>query len=91
MRPAQDPPWSKVREAAEEIFGSTKDLRAAGILHMALLKTSGLAGLEAGLGLMRHMLERYWDNLFPLRSAGDVLRADRTRSSFARLSATLDA
>lgn len=71
VRPAQDPPWSKVREAAEEIFGSTKDLRVAGILHMALLKTSGLAGLDAGLGLMRNMLERYWDTLFPLLDAED--------------------
>jgi type VI secretion system protein ImpA len=71
VRPAQDPPWGKVREAAEEIFSSTKDLRAAGILHLALLKTSGLAGLDAGLGLMRNLLERYWDTLFPLLDAED--------------------
>jgi type VI secretion system protein ImpA len=65
IRPAQDPPWPAVREAAQKLFGSTKDLRVAGILHLALLKTEGIAGLDAGLGLIRSMLEQYWDHLHP--------------------------
>lgn len=71
VRPAQDPPWSKVREAAEELFGSTKDLRVAGILHMSLLKTAGIPGLEAGLGLTRGLLEQYWDSVFPMLDVED--------------------
>ena len=63
--PAQEPPWPKVRDEAELLLGSTKDLRVAGVLHNALLKTDGVAGLSAGLALMRGLLERYWDNLYP--------------------------
>lgn len=71
VRPAQEPAWPKVREAAEELFSSTKDLRVAGILHMALLKTAGVDGLADGLGLIHAMLERYWDNVFPMLDVED--------------------
>ncbi len=71
VRPAQDPPWPKVREAAEELFGSTKDLRVAGILHLSLLKTAGIPGLEAGLALTRSLLEQYWDSVFPMLDVED--------------------
>jgi type VI secretion system protein ImpA len=71
VKPGQEPAWPKVRAAAEALFGSTKDLRVAGVLHLALLKTAGIAGLESGLGLIRGLLERYWDNLYPLLDADD--------------------
>lgn len=71
VRPAQEPAWPKVREAAEPLFASTKDLRVAGILHLALLKTAGIAGVESGMALIRALLERYWDTLFPLLDAED--------------------
>jgi len=71
VKPGQDPAWPKVREAAQGLFGSTKDLRVAGLLHLALLKTGGVAGFEGGLGLIRAMLERYWDHLYPLLDAED--------------------
>jgi len=71
VRPAQDPPWPKVREAAEELFSSTKDLRVAGLLYLSLLKTAGIEGFEGGLGVMRALLERYWDNVFPMLDADD--------------------
>lgn len=71
VRPAQEPAWSNVRDAAHDLFASTKDLRVAGILHLALVKTAGVAGLEAGLGVMRNLLERYWDQLYPLLDAED--------------------
>ena len=71
VKPGQEPAWTKVRAAAEELFGSTKDLRVAGVLHLALLKTSGIAGLASGLGLIRALLERFWDHLYPLLDAED--------------------
>jgi type VI secretion system protein ImpA len=71
VKPAQEPAWSKVREAAEELFSSTKDLRVAGILHLALLKTAGLEGAESGLALVHGLLERYWDNVFPMLDVED--------------------
>lgn len=71
VKAGQDPAWPKVRDAAQGLFGSTKDLRVAGLLHLALLKTSGVAGFEGGLGLMRALLERHWDHLYPLLDADD--------------------
>lgn len=71
IRAAQEPAWPNVRDAARDLFASTKDLRVAGILYLALVKTAGVAGLEAGLGVMRTLLERYWDQLYPLLDAED--------------------
>ena len=71
VRPGQEPPWSNVRESAQELFAATKDLRVAGILHLASIKTAGLAGLESGLNVISAMLERYWDGLYPLLDAED--------------------
>ena len=71
VRPAQEPAWSAVRETAAQLFRSTKDLRVAGFLHLALIKTEGIPGLEAGLGLIRLMLERYWDGVHPPLDAED--------------------
>ena len=71
VKPAQEPAWPKVRTAAEALFGSTKDLRVAGLLHLSLLKTAGISGLESGLGLIRALLEQYWDRLYPLLDAAD--------------------
>jgi type VI secretion system protein ImpA len=71
VKPAQEPAWPKVRTAAEALFGSTKDLRIAGLLYLSLLKTAGIAGLESGLGLIRGLLEQYWDHLYPLLDADD--------------------
>lgn len=69
VRAAQEPSWPEVRESAQGLFGSTKDLRVAGLLHLSLVKSQGLAGAESGLGLMRALLERYWDHLYPLLDA----------------------
>jgi type VI secretion system protein ImpA len=71
VKPGQEPAWPKVREAAEALFGSTKDLRVAGILYLALLKTAGIAGCEGGLGLIAALLQRYWEHLYPLLDAED--------------------
>jgi len=71
VKPGQEPAWPKVRDAAQSMFGSTKDLRVAGILHLALVKTAGIAGLEGGLRLMSALLDRYWDNVYPLLDAED--------------------
>lgn len=71
VKPGQEPAWPKVRDAAQALFGSTKDLRVAGILHLALLKTAGITGFESSLGLIRGLLERYWDHLYPLLDAED--------------------
>jgi type VI secretion system protein ImpA len=71
VKAAQEPAWPKVRDAAETMFGSTKDLRVAGILNLAFVKTSGIAGLEGGLRLISGLLDRYWDGVYPLLDTED--------------------
>ena len=63
--PAQDPDWRRVRELATELFGRTKDLRAALFLTRAELNTGGLQGLRDGLALIEGLLDRYWDHVHP--------------------------
>lgn len=71
VRAAQDPPWEQVRTQAELLLRSTKDLRVSGILHCALLKTEGIAGLSASLALTQGLLERYWESVYPLLDVED--------------------
>lgn len=71
VRAAQEPSWPDVHAAAQELFGATKDLRVAGLLHLSLIKSEGVAGVAGGLGLIRGMLERYWDHVYPLLDADD--------------------
>lgn len=71
VRPAEKAPWSLVRESAERLFKLTKDLQISGIWYRAMLNTEGLRGVEAGLAVTRGLLERYWENVFPLLDAED--------------------
>jgi len=71
VRAGQEPSWPEVQTAAQELFGTTKDLRVAGLLHLSLIKSEGVAGAEGGLGLIRGMLERYWDQVYPQLDAED--------------------
>jgi type VI secretion system protein ImpA len=62
--PAQ---WAPVwRLGAELLAEEAKDLEVASWCAEALLRTSGLPGLTAALYLMRGLVERCWDGLFPL-------------------------
>jgi type VI secretion system protein ImpA len=65
----EPPPWPKVRDAAEALFASTKDLRVAGILHESLMRLSGVSGLANGLALFSALLDRYWEQVYPLLDA----------------------
>ena len=61
----EEPNWREVREKSLELLRRSKDLRVALYLALGLLKTEGLAGLCDGLAVMRGLLERFWDNLYP--------------------------
>ena len=79
VKPAQEPAWPKVREAAQALFGSTKDLRVAGILYLALLKTAGVAGSRAVWRLIGGLLQRYWDHALSTAGRGRQQRFDVSR------------
>lgn len=63
---AEPPDWRAVRNQAIEILGRTKDLRIGVYLTRALVNTDGYAGLADGLALIRGLLDRYWDTVYPL-------------------------
>ncbi|MDX2022632.1 MAG: type VI secretion system protein TssA [Deltaproteobacteria bacterium] len=62
---AQEPDWRDVRRRAIALFARSKDLRIANTLARALLHTDGFVGLADGLGVMRGLIERYWETLHP--------------------------
>ncbi|MBN2271779.1 MAG: type VI secretion system protein TssA [Sedimentisphaerales bacterium] len=61
----QEPKWSEVLEKASELLQRSKNLRVALYVTLALLKLKGIPGLRDGLLLVRGLLERYWDCLYP--------------------------
>ena len=62
---AEPPNWEAVVKAAAALLLKTKDLRIAFHLTRASLHTDGFAGLRNGLALLRGLVERYWDGLYP--------------------------
>jgi type VI secretion system protein ImpA len=60
-----------VRDAAQAIFASTKDLRAAVILARALLALNGLPGFGEGLQLVSRLVESFWETAYPLLDADE--------------------
>ena len=64
-RPVQDP-WSPISKLAPNVLTTeSKDLEVASYLVEALVRTNGFAGLRDGFTLLRELIERFWDNLFP--------------------------
>jgi type VI secretion system protein ImpA len=62
--------------ASDVLATKSKDLQIAAWLTEAQLRREGFAGLRAALGLLRGMLERFWDQLYPEPEGGDLeLRA----------------
>ncbi|HLO41068.1 MAG TPA: type VI secretion system ImpA family N-terminal domain-containing protein, partial [Phycisphaerales bacterium] len=63
--PAIPPDWREVRDGTLELLVRTKDLRVGLLLAASELRMSGFPGLLDGLGVLRGLIEQYWDSLFP--------------------------
>jgi len=63
--PAEEPDWKTLQKKSTEFLARSKDLRVAAHLTRALLRNSGWSGLATGLGLLRGLVERYWDGVHP--------------------------
>jgi type VI secretion system protein ImpA len=63
--PAEEPQWEKLEELSASLLERSKNLRVAVVLCLAALRNEGLPGFRDGLGLIRELLERYWDGLYP--------------------------
>jgi len=68
---AEEPDWRQVRTLCEALMTRSKDLRVGVLLTRALAHLQGFPGLADGLGLIQGLLERYWDDLYPLLDPED--------------------
>jgi len=76
-RPRKMADWPQVIKLASDALATkSKDLQIAAWLTEALAHQEGLAGLKTGLDLLRGLVERHWDHLYPELEDGDTgLRA----------------
>ena len=63
--PAREPNWKEVRRLALEIFARSKDLRVAVQLTQAETALDGIAGLSAAVSVIRGLVDRFWDGVYP--------------------------
>lgn len=62
-----DENWRKILELAPDILkNDSKDLEIASWYTEALIRRYGFPGLKVGFSVIRQMIEKYWDNLYPL-------------------------
>lgn len=59
--------WRKVLRLAPDILATkAKDLEIVAWFTEALLREHGFAGLRDGFRLLRELVEKYWDGLYPM-------------------------
>ncbi|MCL2447676.1 MAG: type VI secretion system protein TssA [Polyangiaceae bacterium] len=68
---AEPPEWRSILEKGSAVLAASKDLRVAILVVRAATELYGFAGLASGLGLLRGLVEQYWDGLHPLLDVDD--------------------
>jgi len=61
-----------VKVATDALATKSKDLMIAAWLTEALTRREGFAGLAYGLDLVRGLIDKYWDGVFPQIDEGDL-------------------
>jgi type VI secretion system protein ImpA len=61
----QEPDWREVMKIGTALFARTKDLRVAAYLARAQLNVNGISGFSGGLGVVKGLLENFWDCAHP--------------------------
>ncbi len=62
---AEEPDWKAVTERCEELSVRSKDLRVAVRMALAWMKMAGLPGFRDGLLVIKGLIEKYWEPVFP--------------------------
>ena len=78
--------WKGVRDRCIKLLARTKDVRVATCLALAMLQTEGLFGLRDGLRLLREMLRRYWEGVYPELDREDNNDPTRRMNAVASIS-----
>ncbi len=61
-----------IKTASETLATKSKDLQIAAWLTEALLKSQGVGGLREGLDLIKGLVEKFWDTVYPVLEDGDA-------------------
>ncbi len=62
----RQPDWGVVIDAAAELLGrKSKDLLPASYLCLGLFQRDGYSGLVTGLSILKELIDRYWETLYP--------------------------
>lgn len=61
----EEPDWKKVKSQSLTLLERSRDLRLILYLTVSKLCLEGLPGFCDGLALLRGVVERYWDHLYP--------------------------
>lgn len=70
----EKPRWDIVAKLCiEALETKTKDIEIAAWLTEAIVRREGLAGLAAGFSLLKGLVARYWETLYPLPNEEDGL------------------
>jgi type VI secretion system protein ImpA len=69
--PAQEPEWRDVANRCEALLRRSKHLGVAALLARAAGRQGGYLGTVNGLALLRGLVERYWDGVYPLLDSDD--------------------
>ncbi len=86
---AEPPDWAQVQSLAEELNGSSHDLRIALLWLRARLRRDGLEVLAPTLQLMRVWLSRWWEPLHPQLDDGDAYARINVLAELNSLSSVL--
>lgn len=76
----KDPDWVAAGRTSEVALAeSTKDLQIAAYLTESLAYQDGFPGVLAGLGLIRELLDRFWESVHPGVEDGEIIFPVRAR------------
>jgi type VI secretion system protein ImpA len=65
IQESKEPDWEKVYQQSLKLFERSRDLRLIIYLTLSKLCLDGVKGFCDGLALLRGIVERYWEQLFP--------------------------
>ncbi|MDD5268015.1 MAG: type VI secretion system protein TssA [Methylococcales bacterium] len=69
--PEKEPDWNKIRDLAYSLLERSRDIQIIMHLTCALTHTDGFSGLDNGLTLIRELLQKHWDDVYPRQDPED--------------------
>ncbi len=81
-----DPDWHGLRNACLKLWETTRDLRVAIYLCIAEFSLDGLKGLSDALAVLEYLVEKRWEDFYPLLDADDDNDPTERLNIFAMIS-----